>query len=138
MVGTAIQGLIALNVQDYVWHNWHGTLLTIAVITFSIVFNTALANRLPLIEGVVLILHVLGFFAIMIPLWVTGPRGNAHDTLLVFTNNGGWSSTGLSSMIGLTAPMSVLIGYDCAVHMCRSTRSLNSIHLSFRTDRYCS
>lgn len=127
MVGSAIQGLIALNVQDYVWHNWHGTLLTIAVIGFSIVFNTALANRLPLIEGVVLILHVLGFFAIMIPLWVMGPRGNAHDTLFVFTNNGGWSSTGLSSMIGLTTPMSVLIGYDCAVHMCEAAQNLSLV-----------
>lgn len=122
MVGSSIQGLIALNVQDYVWQAYHGTLLTIAVIVFSIVFNTALANRLPLIEGTVLILHVLGFFAIIIPLWVMGPRGNAHDTLLVFSNNGGWPSTGLSSMIGLTAPMSVLIGYDCSVHMSEEIR----------------
>jgi hypothetical protein len=118
MVGTIIQGLIALNVTDYVWHNYHGTLLTIAVITFSISFNTVLASRLPLIEGTVLILHLAGFFAIIIPLWVMAPR--AHPQVLVqFSNYGGWSSTGLSAMIGLTSPMSVLIGYDCSVHMCK-------------------
>ncbi|KAJ9652941.1 hypothetical protein H2198_007850 [Neophaeococcomyces mojaviensis] len=117
MVGTITQGLIALNVQDYVWHNWHGTLLTIAVIVFSIAFNTILAFRLPLIEGIVLFLHIAGFFAIIIPLWVTGPRASPREALLEFTNNGGWPSVGLSSMIGLTAPMSVLIGFDCAVHM---------------------
>ncbi|RMZ86506.1 hypothetical protein DV736_g6268, partial [Chaetothyriales sp. CBS 134916] len=44
MVGSITQGLIALNVQDYVWHNWHGTLLTITVIVFSIIFNTAFAH----------------------------------------------------------------------------------------------
>ncbi len=121
MVGTVIQGLIALNVEGYVWHNWHGTLLSIAAISFAIIFNTVLAVQLPLIEGIVLILHFAGFFAIIIPLWVMAPRSNAHDALLVFTNNGGWSSTGLSAMIGLTTPLSVLIGYDCSVHMCKST-----------------
>ncbi|KAH8807096.1 amino acid/polyamine transporter I [Xylogone sp. PMI_703] len=121
MVGTIIQGLIALNVEGYVWHNWHGTLLTIAVIVFSIVFNTVLAARLPLIEGTVLLLHLAGFFAIIIPLWVMAPRAHSH-VLLEFTNNGGWSSTGLSAMVGLTSPMSVLIGYDCSVHMSEEIR----------------
>lgn len=119
MVGGVIQGLIALNVPDYVWHNYHATLLTIAIIAFSIVFNTALAVRLPFIEGVVLILHVAGLFAIIIPLWVMAPRGNAHDTLLVFTDNGGWANTGLSTMIGLSSIVGLLIGYDCSVHMCK-------------------
>ncbi|KIX04900.1 uncharacterized protein Z518_05771 [Rhinocladiella mackenziei CBS 650.93] len=122
MVGTIIQGLIALNVTDYVWHAWHGTLLTIATIAFSIAFNTVLAVQLPLIEGMVLILHFAGFFAITIPLWVMAPRANAHDALLEFTNLGGWPSTGLSAMIGLTTPLSVLIGYDCSVHMSEEIR----------------
>ncbi|KAK5134388.1 hypothetical protein LTR08_006568 [Meristemomyces frigidus] len=117
MVGSIIQGLVALNVQDYVWHNYHGTLLTIAVILFSIVFNTSLATRLPLIEGIVLILHLVGFFAVIIPLWVMAPRRTAHEAILVFSNNGGWSSNGLSAMIGLTSSVSVMIGYDCSVHM---------------------
>lgn len=119
LVGTIIQGLIALNDPNYIWHNWHGTLLAIACIVFSIIFNTVLASRLPLIEGLVLILHILGFFAIIIPLWVMAPRAPADVALLTFTNNGGWPTTGLSSMIGLIAPVAVLIGYDCSVHMCK-------------------
>ncbi|KAK5080003.1 hypothetical protein LTS08_008914 [Lithohypha guttulata] len=117
LVGTIIQGLIALNVSDYVWKNWHGTLLAIAVAMFSIIFNTVLASRLPLVEGLILILHVTGFFAIIITLWVMGPQGQPREVLLTFTNNGGWSSTGLSSMVGLLAPIAVLIGYDCSAHM---------------------
>lgn len=120
MAGTVIQGLIALNVQDYVWQPYHGTLLTIAIIVFSIAFNTVLAAQLPLLEGIVLILHLAGILAIIIPLWVMAPRASASDAILTFSNNGGWSSTGLSSMIGLTAPLSVLIGFDCSVHMCKS------------------
>jgi choline transport protein len=119
MVGTIIQGLIALNVSDYVWHNWHGTLLTIGAISFSIIFNTVLAVRLPLIEGIVLILHLTGLFAIIIPLWIMAPLAKPHAALLEFSNNGGWPTTGLSAMIGLTTPLSVLIGYDCSVHMCK-------------------
>lgn len=122
LVGTIIQGLIALNVPDYGYQRWHGTLLAIAVIAFSIIFNTSLASRLPLIEGVVLILHVLGFFAIIIPLWIMGPRAKPEVVLLEFTNNGGWPTVGLSSMVGLLAPLAVLVGYDCSVHMCKSAR----------------
>lgn len=55
-------------------------------------------------EALVLILHVAGVFVIIIPLWVTAPRGNVHQTILEFTNSGGWSSDGLSYAIG-TVPM---------------------------------
>ena len=122
MAGSIIQGLIALNYPDYHWHAYHGTLLTIAVIVFSIAFNTVFAAKLPFVEGCVLFLHFCGFFAIIIPLWVLGPRAPAHDTLLVFQNNGGWPTIGLSSMIGLTTPFSVLVGYDCSVHMSEEIR----------------
>ncbi|KAK5064929.1 hypothetical protein LTR84_000763 [Exophiala bonariae] len=117
LVGTIIQGLLVLNDPTYVYQRWHGTLLSIAIVVFSITFNTVLASRLPLIEGLVLILHILGFFAIIIPLWVMAPRANASDALLTFYNGGGWPTTGLSAMVGLLAPMAVLVGYDCSVHM---------------------
>lgn len=79
-------------------------------------FNTALAVRLPLIEGIILILHVAGFFGVFIPLWVLAPRAPS-DVLLQFTNNGGWPTTGIAAMIGLTTPLTALIGYDCSVHL---------------------
>jgi choline transport protein len=107
MVGGIIQGLIALNDDTYGFEAWHATLLTIGIMIFAIIFNTFLAVRLPFIEGCILILHLAGFFAVFIPMWV----------LLNFENNGGWPTTGLSSMIGLTAPLTALIGYDCSVHM---------------------
>lgn len=68
--GIVTQGLIQLNNPDYVFHNWHGTLLSMAYMVFASVFNTVLATKLPLTEGLMLILHVAGLFAIIIPLWV--------------------------------------------------------------------
>ncbi|KAK3677126.1 hypothetical protein LTR78_003331 [Recurvomyces mirabilis] len=124
IIGSVIEGLIVLQVPGYELQPWHSTLLTIAVIAFSVVFNTALATRLPLIEGVMFILHLVGFFAIIIPLWVMAPRATAKDAILTFSNNGGWPSTGLSAMIGLTSPLSVMIGYGTLREFGRWARQL--------------
>ena len=76
---------------------------------FCTSFNIFLAIRLPLIEALVLVLHVLGVFVIIIPLWVTSPRGNAHDTIFVFTETGGWGDTNLASTIGMIPIIGLLI-----------------------------
>lgn len=113
-----IQGLIVLNNPSYVSRPWHGTLLTIAAVCFAIIFNTLLAVKLPLIEGIVLVIHIAGFLAVIIPLWIMAPRAPG-SALLDFQNNGGWSTMGISAMIGLQTPLTALIGYDCSVHMCK-------------------
>ena len=118
-VGTVIQGLVVLNHPTYLFQRWHGTLLVWAVGLFCVIFNTVLAKKLPAVEGIVLTIHVMGLFGIIVPLWVLSPRATAHEALLTFSNNGGWPSTGLASMIGLLSPMYSLNGFDCAVHMCR-------------------
>lgn len=104
--------------QSYDAHRWHGTLLVIAITAFAILFNTFLAKKLPLVEGFILIIHILGLFAIIIPLWVLAPRNKAHAVFTQFTNNGGWSSTGVSVLIGMAQIASSMAGFDCAVHMC--------------------
>lgn len=91
--------------------------MIIAASAFAILFNTIIAKRLPLIEGLLLVLHVLGIFAIIIPLWILAPRAHASDVFLTFVNNGGWPTTGLSVMVGLPIPFISLMGFDCAVHM---------------------
>jgi hypothetical protein len=129
MVGSVLQSLIVLNNLDtYIYQSWHGTLLTIAVILFASMFNTLLAVRLPMIEGVLLILHLAGLFAIVIPLWVLAPRGNVKDTILTFTTTAGWPDVSLASLIGMVSVIAVLVGYDCTVHMCKS-KIMNSSQL---------
>lgn len=106
-----------LNTPSYVAQSWHGTLLVMAVATFAIIFNTVLAKRLPMVEGLLLVLHVLGLFAIVVTLWVLAPTANARDVFTQFTNAGGWNSEGTAFMVGLLSPIVSLIGFDCAVHM---------------------
>lgn len=93
LAATQVQGLIVLNNPDYVFERWHGTLLTIAMVLFVFVFNTFLAKHLPLVEGLVLCLHLGGFVAILVPLWVLGPRGNSEQIWTEFSNGGGWPSS---------------------------------------------
>jgi choline transport protein len=112
-----IQGLLVLNNPEYIFKPWHGTLLVIAITAFCIIFNTFLAKRLPMVEGLVLIIHLLGFFAVLVPLWVLAPRSSATQVFTEFTNLGGWSTTGLAFMVGLLSPIYTLIGADSAVHM---------------------
>jgi len=63
-----------------------------------------------------LLFHLLGFFAVLIPLWVLAPRGDPTAVFTEFLNLGGWSSTGLAFMVGLLSPIYTLIGADSAVH----------------------
>jgi amino acid transporter len=119
LAGTIIQGLIILNDETYVFERWHGTLLVIAITTFSIFFNTFLAKRLPMVEALILILHIVGLFAIIIPLWVLAPRASAKSVFTEFNNAGGWNSLGTSTLVGFSTTITAMIGYDCAVHMCK-------------------
>lgn len=115
-----IQGLITLNNDSYNPQPWHGTLLVIAVVIFAIIFNTSMAKQLPMVQVVILVIHILGLFAIIIPLWVMAPsRNSGRVALLDFYNGGNWSTVGLATMIGLLTPLGSMLGFDCAVHMCR-------------------
>ncbi|KAK5725060.1 hypothetical protein LTR17_013259 [Elasticomyces elasticus] len=78
LVATIIQGLITLNDVDYVAQGWHGTLLTIGIVAFCVLFNTYGARQLPVVEGSLAILHFGGMFVIIIILWYAFDKENAH------------------------------------------------------------
>jgi choline transport protein len=111
------EGLIALNVPNYVVQGWHGTLLSIGVTIFAMVWNTVLVRKLPLVEGIIVILHVFGFFAFVVVLWVMAPRSDPKEVWTDFQDNGGWGSIGLSCLVGMTGPVITLIGADSACHL---------------------
>ncbi|KAJ5645398.1 hypothetical protein N7507_011409 [Penicillium longicatenatum] len=117
LAGTIIQGLIVLNYPEYDFQRWHGTMLVIAISSFSILFNTFLAKNLPFVEGLILIIHVIGLFAIIIPLWVLAPRNNVHAVFTQFNNGGGWDNSGTATLVGLSTTITSMLGYDCSVHM---------------------
>lgn len=117
-----LQGLIALNVPTYVIKGWHSSLLVIAITAFSILWNTVFVRKLPLLEGIGLTLHVFGFFAFVVVLWVMGPRSDTKAVWTTFEDSNGWGSTGVSTLVGILGPIVTLIGSDSSCHLSEELR----------------
>jgi hypothetical protein len=75
----------------------------------------------------VLIIHVLGFFGVLIPLWVLAPRSSASSVFTGITNFGGWPTNGLAFMVGLLTPVYTLLGADSAVHMAEEIKDASLV-----------
>ncbi|KAI1396457.1 amino acid transporter [Hypoxylon fuscum] len=117
LAAALIQGVAVMGNPAYEPLAWQRTLLLWASIAFAVFFNTIISNALPKVEGLVLILHVLGFFAILVPLVYLSPHRNAKEVFTVFSNEGGWQTQGLSFMLGMIASVFNFLGADGAVHM---------------------
>ena len=117
LAGTQIQGLLVLNYPWYVYHAWPGTLLVIAILIVATLFNTYLAKQLALVEGCVLVIHIVGFFCILIPLWVTSKLTTSHEVWTTFYDPG-WGNQGLSTLVGIVASVAPLLGADAAGEKC--------------------
>ena len=107
---TILQGLLVLNYPSYVFERWHGTLLLYAALLLCVLVNTVAARLLPKIEGFIMILHILGFFAILIPLVYMAPHSSTSFVFKDFINTGGWSSPGTAWLVGLISSNLPFIG----------------------------
>ncbi|KAF7588880.1 hypothetical protein BBP40_005065 [Aspergillus hancockii] len=115
--GTYIAAMISLTHSDYVPQAWHMTLYSYATALIGLAINCVGGKLLPRFEGTILILHILGFFAILIPLTYLAEHKSAKEVFTHFLNEGQWSSQGLSFFIGLIGPVFAFAGGDAAVHM---------------------
>lgn len=90
-----------------------------AVMLFAVTMNTTNSRILAKFEGFILILHLGGFFCVLIPLVYLGPHESlsARAVFTTFQNEGGWSMQTLSSLIGFPASVFSLLGADCVVHV---------------------
>ncbi|KAM0809433.1 putative Choline transport protein [Seiridium cardinale] len=129
VTGTMIQGLIVLTHPDYldIARNWHGTLLFWGVVLLSYVINTAVGSLLAKFEGLVLVLHLLGFFAVIFPLALLSEHGTTSDVFNNFLNLGGWESQGLSFCIGILGNVFAFLGGDGAIHMSEEIRNASVV-----------
>ncbi|RWA11672.1 hypothetical protein EKO27_g3423 [Xylaria grammica] len=125
VTGTMIQGLILLTHPEYaaVMKNWHGTLLFWAVVIVSYGINTAVGSLLAKFEGLVLVLHILGFFAVILPLTLLSPHGSAKDVFDTWRNSGLWQTQGLSFSVGIIGNVFAFLGGDGAIHMSEEIRN---------------
>ncbi|KAI8943864.1 hypothetical protein NX059_001836 [Plenodomus lindquistii] len=127
LAGKNIQGMIVLNNPSYVPKPWQGTLLIWAVLLVCLIFNTFFSRHLPLVEGVIVVLHVAGFFAVIVPLWVMGDRTSSDQVFTLFEDNMMWGSLPLAVIIGLTGASSVFVGAEAGAHMAEEVRNASYV-----------
>ena len=95
------------------YERWHGTLLDIAVLVLAVCVNTFFAQQLHIIEGCVLVIHLVGFLCIILPLWILSDKATSPEVWTTFKDPG-WGNIGLSSLIGIVASVAPLLGADAA------------------------
>ncbi|KAH7125819.1 amino acid/polyamine transporter I [Dactylonectria macrodidyma] len=123
LTGTMIQGLVTFMVPSYSGTTWQGTLMLWMTILIAVFINTVVSSMLPKIEGMILILHIIGFFAILITLVTFGANADASEVFLEFRNEGMWPTQGLSWFVGLLGCVFSFAGVDCSFHMCEEVQN---------------
>ncbi|KAI0440548.1 amino acid/polyamine transporter I [Xylaria telfairii] len=125
LTATMIQGLIILTHPGYLetMQNWHGTLLSWAVILFSYCINTFIGSVLATFEGIALVVHILGFFAVILSITIIGKPSNPDAVWDTWLNLGGWPTQGLSFSIGIIGNVVAFVGADGAIHMAEEIRN---------------
>lgn len=105
-----MQAVIASNVPKYQPERWHSTLIYYGIIIFALLASTYGAKLFPLLEKLVLCLH-LGFFVVIIA--VLAAKAPKHPASFVFTtwlNLTGWENRGVVWCIGTASITFVFAG----------------------------
>ncbi|KAI0977179.1 amino acid transporter [Xylaria arbuscula] len=125
LTGTLIQGLILLTHPSYMeaMKPWHGTLLFWGIVLVSFIINSSVGTTLARFEGIVLILHILGFFAVLLPVTLLGTPGTSASVFHSWLNLGNWQNQGLSFSIGILGNVFAFLGADGAIHMSEEIRN---------------
>lgn len=124
-VADLVLQLVSLNDADgsFSREGWHGTLLLWAVLLLCVFINVFASGALPTMEVVVLIVHILGFFGILVPLvYLSGNYNSAKVIFTTFNNSGQWPTQALAFFVGLQGNALAFVGTDSVVHV--STISL--------------
>lgn len=114
---TMIQGIAVLAQPSYEPQNWHTVLILWAVMLFAVIMNSTTGHALAKFEGLVLVVHLTGFFGILIPMVYLARHNDPEWVFTTFINQGGWSTQALSILVSFPTAATSLIGADCAVHM---------------------
>ncbi|KAF7901881.1 uncharacterized protein EAF01_007179 [Botrytis porri] len=117
VLATLVEAIIDIRNADFSFSSWQYTLIMIAYLLITIVFNTWGARLLPIIETTSLFGHLAGFLITIIPLWVMAPKNSTRSVFLDVVNNGGWSNTGTSCLIAQVSVLYCNLGSDSAVHI---------------------
>lgn len=105
-----IQSFIILTVPDYEPKAFHVTLLFLALVLLCVFINAWGSSVLAKFENLVLVIHVLGFFGLIVAIIVLSPHQDASFVFTKFINNGNFSTQGLSFFVGLIGNVFAFVG----------------------------
>lgn len=117
LAGTEIQGVVTLAHEHYDPKPWQGTLIMWAAILLALGINIVGGKLLPRFETLVLVVHILGYFAILIPLTYMADHKSNQEVFKEFVNSGGFPTDGLAFFVGMTGCVFAFAGGDAAVHV---------------------
>ncbi|CDM32283.1 hypothetical protein DTO013E5_3522 [Penicillium roqueforti] len=118
LTGTIIQGLISVRNPDYDPQGWQGTLFVFAMVLVIYIVNVYGSDVMPVLNNLLMILHVVSWAVIIIVLWVMAPHQSAEAVFVTqWKNYGGWSTMGLSVMVGQISAIYGSLSSDATAHM---------------------
>ncbi|KAI2626988.1 amino acid transporter [Hypomontagnella submonticulosa] len=123
LVATLLQGIIVLAQPTYVPLAWHTVLLIWAFALVFTALNSTTSRTLAKLEGLILVLHLAGFFGILVPMVYLAPHNEPSFVFETFYNNGNWPTQTMAFFVGFPTLATALVGADCAVHMSEEIQS---------------
>lgn len=94
----------------------------IAATALATLINMYGSRALAWAELIMFACQILGFFAVLIPLWAMGKKSSADEVFFTFQDNSSWGSMGTACLVGLLGPTATLVGGDCAAHLTEETK----------------
>ncbi|KAH7113914.1 putative choline transport protein [Dendryphion nanum] len=116
-LATIVQGMVIMNNPNYHPERWHATLMAYAFILLALFVNTYLNKYFAKIEGMILILYILGFLGVVISLSALSEHIPAEVVFKSWNNGGGWDSITLAWFVSLASFAGAFAGADGATHM---------------------
>jgi len=112
LAGSLIQGCIVELHESYAAEPWKAYLFILCLATVVALVNTFLSRQLPRLEVIAFVLTIAGFVSIIVVLLVlsSGNVLSASEVFGTFSNDGGWSSLGLSMVAGQALLVWLLVG----------------------------
>ena len=91
------------------------------MVVIAYVANIYGAKVLPYWQNIFFALHILAYFAYIVPIWVNAPVASHSAVWSTFQNEGGWSSMGLTILAGQLTGISEQVGIDTTVSCSKSS-----------------
>lgn len=112
LVGTIVQTIILVNIPDYAFPNWHGTILAIATIVICVIANIYGGKIIPYWQNAAFAVSIVVYIAFLSVVWVNGPTASSHQVWGDWKSSAGWPSIGLAVMVGQLPALTAFTGVD--------------------------